>query len=240
MKALVLLAYYERPVMVKGALESLRRQPEGSWRAVMVDDGSKAHGQAVVEAEFSDLLPNFSFVRIEDSISRKVWQGGSRHPHYINEAILAAKEDLVVILCDDDALVPGILDPLLRWHAAWPAQKWSYGHVSVYDPGRESVPWMENHEPRRLDFHLNRRTDPILPAYIVDSSQVVFTRSAFTEETMFPPVNTKNCDAAIFEAMGKKWGRCPFNGLVLQMKGIHKKQMGRVKETAIYTETRET
>jgi glycosyltransferase involved in cell wall biosynthesis len=227
MKALVVLPYYNRPSMVCNALESLRRQGDAAFRVVMVDDGSEVHGQSVVESRFPDLLPRMEFVRIEDTMAQKIWQGGSRHPQFMNEAIERGKEDLVVILCDDDALVPGILDPLLRWHAAHPAEKWSYGHVSVYDPTKEPVPW----EERRLDHPLNRRTDPIFPAYIVDSSQVVFRRDGFTG---FPPVNTKNCDAALFNDMGRKWGRCPFNGLVVQNKAWFKDQMGARKETAIY------
>jgi glycosyltransferase involved in cell wall biosynthesis len=226
--ALILLAYYNRPQMVRGALESLRRQGDAPWRCVMVDDGSEVHGQSVVEREFPDLLPRMEFIRIEDTMAQKIWQGGSRHPQFMNEAIEKATEDLVVVLCDDDALVAGILDPLLRWHMAHPAEKWSYGHVSVYDPSKEPVPW---DAPHRLDWHLNRRTDPIFPAYIVDSSQVAFMRHGFTG---FPAVNTKNCDAALFNDMGRKWGRCPFNGLVLQHKGIMRDQMGNRRETAIY------
>lgn len=228
MNALVILPYYNRPVMVRGALESLRRQGDAPWRCVMVDDGSEVHGQSVVENEFPDLLPRMEFTRIEDTIGQKVWQGGSRHPQFMNEAIEKGREDLVVVLCDDDALMPGVIGKLLMWHSCHPAEKWSYGHVSIYDPTKESVPW--DGEPR-MDWHLNRRTDSIFPAYIVDSSQVVFRREAFTG---FPPVNTKNCDAALFTDMAKKWGRCPFNGLTVQHKGVFSDQMGSRRETMIY------
>ena len=235
MKALVLLAYYNRPVMVRGALESLRRQGDADWRCVMVDDGSEVHGQSVVESLYPDLLPRMEFVRIEDTMAQKIWQGGSRHPQFLNEAVEKALEDLVVVLCDDDALTVGALEALLLWHEKHPEEKWSYGHVSVYDPSKEPVPFGEVHggvrEEKRLDFHLNRRTDPIFPAFIVDSSQVVFMREAFTG---FPPVNTKNCDAALFNDMGRKWGRCLFNGIVVQHKGSFRDQMGSRRETMIY------
>lgn len=227
MDALILLAYYNRPVMVKGALESLRRQGDAPWRCVMVDDGSEVHGQSVVEKEFPDLLPRMEFVRIEDTIGQKIWQGGSRHPQFLNEAVERATEDVVLTLCDDDALFPGMLPLLLRWHESHPEEKWSYGHVSIYDPSKEAVPWGEE----RMDWHLNRRTDSIFPAYIVDSSQVAFRRDAFAG---YPPVNTINNDAAVFETMGKKWGRCPFNGLVIQHKGVFADQMGMRRQTMVY------
>ena len=226
-EALVVLPYFERPVMVRNALESLRRNMDAEWRCVFIDDGSVARGEPIVREAFPDLVDRMEFVRCDDTVQDKIWQGGSRHPHYMNEAIARSRADVVIILCDDDALVEGSVKCLLDWYTAHPEAKWSYGKVSVFDPSKEPVPWGE----RRMNWFLNDAEGDIRPAWRVDSCQVSFRREWMPK---YPEVNTVNNDATMFEGFQRKHGLCPPNGLVVSYKGSFGDQLGRRPETDYY------
>lgn len=219
MKALVLLVYYERPKMVRNALESLLWDQGDDWRCVFLDDGSVAPGRPVAEEVLAPVLDRVEFLNTGDSVAKKKIQNGSRHGEVLNHAVGMATEDVVLTLCDDDALVEGAIPALLRWYEDHPEAKWSYGHVSVYDPSREAVP-----KGRRSPRHwLNRLTTSISPSCMVDSTQV-----SFRMDTMLPFATrqTANLDADIFHRSFAAFGPCPYNGLTVQYKGIHEDQLG--------------
>lgn len=218
-RILVLLAYYNRPKMVLGALESLRRQGDAPFRCVMVDDGSEVRGETLVKG-----YPVSEVRRLEDTEAEKRAQGGSRHGAVMNEIVAAATEEIVLTLCDDDALYDGYLSGLSKWYDEHPDAAWSYGHVSVYDPSMETPPWDEmRNGPWPYGVNCNYWRVPIRPSCSVDSSQVSFRR------TRMPPFQggqTANLDAVIFAQMYDAVGPCPYNGLVAQHKGVHRDQLG--------------
>ena len=53
MKVLILLAYFERPNMIKIALESIKRQSYHNWEVAFCDDGINYLGKPIVEEMFS-------------------------------------------------------------------------------------------------------------------------------------------------------------------------------------------
>jgi hypothetical protein len=220
-RPLVLLPYYERPGLVLNALESLRRQGN-SWDMAFIDDGSRHHGRPIVERALAHHLDHIQFYRTEDSIEDKVRQGGSRIGQIMNDAVKASNADIVVILCDDDALVEGYLDALSVWYAQHPGQPWSYCHVVVWDPTQGSVPW--GAEVTR-DHPLNAKVGPLFPSSVLDSSQVTFRRECF-DVSSFPSIAPKNHDAAIFDTVSRLFGPCHFNGLRGQYKAFFHDQLG--------------
>lgn len=215
MKALVLLPYFERPQMVRGALESLLWDQGTDWNLYFIDDGSVAMGERVVREVLKDHLDRVEFDYIPDTIEQKMKQGGSRHGAYMNERIARGTEDIVVCLCDDDALIEGYIPALLKWYEANPGAAWSYGKVSVYDPSKEAVP----RGRRSPNFFSNKTKGPVNPSCIVDSSQVSFRRS---EMEAYKAPQTANLDASIFVAMFHRHGPCPPNEIPAQYKAIHK------------------
>lgn len=208
----VILVGCDRPKMIQRALSSIPCECSVSF----IDDSSKE----------SIPLPSLSWRgfrrwKVGDSIEQKVRQGGSRHGQYINEAIETSTEEIVVILCDDDALVPGSIPLLTQYYIDNPDVVWSYSHVLEYDPLRpfDSV-------TSHTKYNVFR--DPIFPSCRVDSSQVTYRRSAFLaySQLRYDYPQTRNLDAKFFSKMASLYGLCPFNGVVLQYKAVFRDQLG--------------
>jgi cellulose synthase/poly-beta-1,6-N-acetylglucosamine synthase-like glycosyltransferase len=220
-KALIVLAYYERPNMVRNALNSIARQGASNWDLAVIDDGSPTPVEPIVREILSSYQDRIKFYRCEDTKEQKLAQGGSRHGAYINQAMTESDADYVVILCDDDALVDGSIRKLINYYDTNPGSKWSYGHVIPYDPSRGPPPFNTTKAPK---IWLNK-TGSINPACQVDSSQVSFRRQ-YILEVGYPSPMTAALDAAVFNEMHRRHGLCPFNGVVVQHKGSFSGQMG--------------
>jgi len=223
MPALIICVYYDRPQIVRGALESLRRQTSRDWHLSFIDDGSPNPGEPIVREILSEHLDRITFYRCEDTKEQKLAQGGSRHGAFMNQAMAEAKvapSDPVLVLCDDDALVETCVGNVVNWYQRNPGQVWSYGHVIPYDPSKGPPPWGAK-TPR---IWLNK-TGTIAPACQVDSSQVTF-RLEKIREIGYPSPMTSALDAAVFTEFHRRHGGCPFTGFTQQFKGVFNDQLG--------------
>ena len=253
LKFLIILAYYDRPRMVRNALESIRDQDYDNWYLSVIDDGSRNSCLPALEEILGEKLGKCSIMGhnaytrstyrvyekgiyhyIMDSPEDKKEQGGSRHPQWMNNEILdwdGGDEDIVVVLCCDDGLFPSALKNLNEYYKANPEVNHSYSHVAVYDP------LVEKPQPEFKDrpFWLNHGKD-IDSAYCrVDSSMVTYRKKYFTKHGVrYPSPHYRALDAALYNQLDQ-FGPCKFNGVVAQYKGSHPSQLSyRVSEEDIY------
>jgi glycosyltransferase involved in cell wall biosynthesis len=107
----------------------------------------------------------------------------------MNKAIEESDSDIVIVLCDDDALFPDYLTNLNKFYEDNPDKSWCYSHVKFYNPEIETYieavesPYDKSFNVASLNYH----TTPIAPSCMVDSSQVSFRRNAFTDNQVWFP-----------------------------------------------------
>jgi glycosyltransferase involved in cell wall biosynthesis len=228
-KVLIILVYYNRPSIVLNALESIQELNYENFEVHLIDDGSEFKGQEVVEKHFPSLLNKFSFKYIEDTVETKKQRGGSVFGNYINQKIKESDSDIVITLCDDDALFPNYLNDLNMFFNKNPNEMWCYCYVKFYNPEKNHYK-TATEKPDNPTFNtstLNSHTGKIIPSCRVDSSQVAFRRYAFIKGNVwFPYPQTADLDRYVFERMVTKWGLCPFLGTYGQYKGWFENQLG--------------
>lgn len=223
MTALIVLVYFDRPNMVRYALESIRDLTTDRWHLAFIDDGSITPGQPIVQDVLRDHADRTWFYLGNDSEAVKRAQNGSRHGEAMTAAIRDCPGDIVTILCDDDALIPDGLEKVLDWYTDNPEAMYSWSRVRTFDPfqGKPGP-----HVPPRADG-LNRHQGTISPSCMVDSSQVTFRASAVRDDGChYPALGTCALDASMFEQLQERYGLCPANGIELQYKAEFDDQMG--------------
>lgn len=220
-RILILLFYYNRPNLVKVALNSIKNNNYNNWELAFIDDGSEVEGKPIVEEILSDYIDNIKFYNTNDSIVDKLNRNkeeGSIFGKYAQQAIEESNADLVLMLCDDDALYPEYLNNLNKYFKDHPDEKYVYSHIHTYDP---VLIKLEDNPPYE-DHHLNKDW-PLNPFFNIDMSQVSWRRQEFIDNDIkFPYPMTVNLDALIFSQMHNKFGDCKFSGFIGQYKAIYK------------------
>lgn len=226
----IVLAYYKRPQIVLNALQSISTQLYQNWHLTFIDDSGDNQYEGILGKCGID-MNKVAYVASFDSEAQKRVQGGSRHGFFINEAVRQSDADVIIILCDDDALSPHYLAQLDTFYSKYAEVPWAYSKVSYYNPEVES--YMQSCDEFSLSvatssvIDLNSNTEPINPDCKCDASQVSFRRKCFTEGGIwFPFPQTKNLDSAIFQAMYSRWGDCYPTNFYGQCKGVFKDQLG--------------
>lgn len=229
MKFLIILFYYERPELLKRALESVRQQ-QGDWEICLIDDGNFFKARDVL-LEDMRIGHKISLIEINDheymKKNREVTKGagGSVIGAYANVALATTDADYALILCDDDVLEPNYLYELSQYYIKNPQIKYSYCHLKFQNP--LTLETEENEYTR----YLNSKTHPINPVNELDSSQISWNVRAWREgEISFPFPHTVSLDREIYSQMFARWGECEFNGIIGQTKGIHNGQLIHRKE----------
>lgn len=212
--------------MVWNALTSVLKSTYDNWFLTLIDDsGNRGFEEVFNSYNFDKSKSKYLSIGITDEEKQKM--GGSIFGNFINEAIVNVDSDVIIILCDDDALTHHYMEKLNEYYINNPNVMWSYCHVSFYNPNEQ--PYTEailRDSTGRLNF-LNNSTTPIKPRNTVDSSQVSFRRRTFIEnDTWFPFPKTANLDADIFRDLYDKIGDCPFNNIIGQCKASFSDQLG--------------
>ena len=229
-KIQVVLAYYKRPNIVLNALNSLKLSNYSNWQLDFVDDS----GDDLYKGTLFTLGLDSSKVHYHptyDSDQQKIAQGGSRHGKFINKVIRESDSEIVLILCDDDALLPDYMIHLNEFYSKNPSVMWAYSKVKYYNPLIETYLQAEDNLQRVQGYgavaDLNQHTQPINPDCACDASQVSFRRRCFTEkEIWFPYPQTRNLDSAIYNKMYEAWGACYPTSTYGQCKGVFSDQLG--------------
>lgn len=224
----ILLPYYKRPQIVLNTLNSIKNSSYDNWHLTFIDDsGDDSFRSTIMNFGFDD--SKFTYVPIMMSDQEKIDVGDSMHGKFMNEAIINSDADIILPICDDDALVYDYMEKLNDYYNSDESIVWSYCHINYYDPYKEtyleSTPETDNGS---LNYpYLNSNTESLNPHMCKDFSQVTFRRKCFTETNIFYPYpKTHDLDAYIFEKFFHVWGPCPFNGLRGQHKGWHYEQLG--------------
>lgn len=228
MKVLILLTYYNRPKMVKNALNSIKESTYKNWELAVVDDGSMFEAKPVVEKMFNEEeLSKTKFYNTHDTVENKK-ERGSIFGSFFNIAMSESDADLVIMLCDDDALYPDYLENSVKYFTDNPEEKYCYSHVIQFNPLVEDY-----HGKEKTDIFMNKTWD-IDPANNVDASQVCWKRelSVGEDAVLFPYPQTKNLDASFYGGLFKKIGVCKYSGFISQYKGMHEHQLGVTGENS--------
>lgn len=223
LKFLILLFYYNRPKMVRNALRSIKELDYDNFEIAFIDDGSAEEKRLdLVVPEFLYHLPAGALKHyyISDTPDDKIRQGGSRFGLFANEAILKSDADIIVPLCDDDALIKDSLGNLNNWFQENPSEMYCYSHVRIFNAEEES-PFYIGKRP-----HWTNRTERIQPSCAVDSSQVVFRKECFEDGVGYDFPRTKDLDADLFTKLFVKYGYCPYTGFDTQYKNYSPSQLG--------------
>lgn len=222
-KILIILLYWDRPKMVRNALNSIKEMHYDNWELAFIDDGSETPGRPIVEEILGDQLHKIKFTRTETTMAERFSPGSSIGLH-MNNAVRASDADLVMILCDDDAIHPDYCTNMNAFFESHPEEVWGYSHVIAFDPEHQDY----HTAPLTPGFSYNGHTQPIAPSCAVDSSQVVY-RADCTRvrgvEWIYP--QTGCLDANFYERMLPVYGKCPWMGFVGQYKAVFPDQMGR-------------
>ena len=227
MKILILMAYYNRPEMVKLSIQSILNQSHLDWELAFVDDGSEIPGEPIVREILFEHLDKVKFYNTNHSVEQKLVQGGSMFGSMWNDAMYNTNADIGIMLCDDDALAPEYLAGLNDYYSNHNEVNYSYGHISPFSP--------KNYKdikdvPLTLAFHLNH-TVPIDPYCKVDASQVSWRIKPVIEHSIkFIYPKTTDLDANFYRLLYNSFSDCIFNNLVAQHKGWHSDQMGKRSE----------
>jgi glycosyltransferase involved in cell wall biosynthesis len=230
LKFLIILIYYKRPTIVLNALESIKNLSYNNWQLDFIDDSGNE--------EFKETLLNYgldnskvNYISINDSESNKISQGGSRHGAFMNNSIHNSDSDIIIVLCDDDALVNGYFEYLNEYYQLNPEVNWAYSKVLFFDPTKEhytnSTSYPRYNHAGSTYHNLNKYENPINPHCKVDSSQVSFRTKVLKEgKIYYPSPQTRNLDAHIFEEICSKFGYCYPTFTYGQYKGAFKDQLG--------------
>lgn len=231
LKILILMSYYNRPLLVRNALNSILRANERyqNWHLAFGDDGSKVHGRPIVEEILKDHLDQITFVRNEMTFEDKVKQGlilGKM----ANDVMRESDADIAFILCDDDEITPWYLKRLAGFFSNHPRILYCYSKVFMYNP---LVQKSEDVKKQAVG-KFNKWDEPINPVGKVDASQVAWRLDCckvhgawFKESTKQVPGKpwTKDTDKSFFENLYDKCGPCKPTGFVGQFKGVHDYQL---------------
>ena len=231
-KLLMLLVYYERPELVKNALNSIKELDYENWELAFIDDASQTPGEPIARSILSEReLAKTTFYRCEDSVGQKMAQGGSRHGQYMNEAIINSDAEYFVIICDDDAIRPTYfkeLDAVL----AQKAYPYMYSKVMFFNPTRQSYKDATEQATESFagsTYSINHE-HPLRPICMIDGSQLVCNVQCFKDKQVaFPFPRTRMLDAAIYQQLYDLYGDCYPTKLFGLYKAAFAEQMGNVQ-----------
>lgn len=224
----LMIAYYKRPTIVLNALNSIKEAKYDNWHLTFIDDsGNEDFKETLFNMGFDDDKITYKPIMMTDF--EKIENGGSVFGKYVNETIQNTDSDIVILICDDDALFPDYMENLNKFYNENPDKMWAYSHVKFFNPEIETYKEAKD-LPTDMSFNtsnLNQYTVPILPSCKVDSSQVSFRKEAFTKSNLwYPYPHTMDLDRNVFEKMGNYWGPCHFADCYGQCKGWFENQLG--------------
>jgi hypothetical protein len=232
LKILILLFYYKRPQMVRNAIDSILNSTYDNYEVAFINDSGELSSDHVLDyIKETKSYSKFKQYNINQSDEEKLSQGGSIFGKYANQAIQESDSDIVIMLCDDDALDHDYLENLNQYYGKNKSILWSYGYVKYYNPSIESyteaIDSYGSRELRGSVDDLNRNTSALNPYCQCDASQVSFRRECFTEKDVwFSFPLTRNLDASIYRDMFNKIGWCYPNKFYTQCKGAFPDQLG--------------
>lgn len=227
---LILLTYYNRPKLVRNALNSILKVNvhHQNWKLVFGDDASPIPGEPIAREILADHVHQIEFIRKETTLQEKINNGISLGA-YANEILRNTDAEIIVPLNDDDELHPEYFSKLNYFLTMHPEVLYCYSNIHLYNPLNQKAEDVDN-----ISGSYNELTGPINLYGKCDASQVAwriscnrehgawFAESTLTESDM---PWAKNTDAEFFNNLYEKCGPAHYSGFVSQYKGIHNYQL---------------
>lgn len=215
-KILIILCYFNRPKMVKNALESIILTNYQNWVLGFCDDGSDLSVEPIVREILKDHLDKVVF--FSNFLPKKHGMQG----FLMNRAIRETEADIGIMLCDDDALHPDYLFKINNFFTNNSYHS-CYSNVILYNPLVESFKDVLGRKPEGI---LNSYKKPIKCSCKVDSSQVAWRINCNKKGNIwFDYPRERDHDSSFFIKLNNKYGLTQYSGFIGQFKGIHQKQL---------------
>lgn len=164
------MSYFQRPKLVRNALQSILRANEfhQDWVLAFGDDGSDIPGAPIVEEIMKDHMGQVTLVHTGMTFEDKI-RDGLVLGHHCNRVIRESDADIGVMFCDDDELHPMYLKNLSDYFDSHPEILYSYSKIHLFNPLKQKSTNVDN-----LDSKYNQWDGPINPVNRVDASQVAW------------------------------------------------------------------
>lgn len=226
----ILCSYYNRPILVKNALNSIlaAHKYHQNWRLTFGDDNSPIPGRPIVETILKEHLDKVTFIQTGMTFEDKIREGISLGK-YANKVIAESDADVFVVMGDDDELHPEYLMRLSDFFSSNPQVLYCYSKLYVYNPLYQKSADVTNPGNK-----YNQWWEPIVPMGKVDATQVAWRRECCVKYDAWFVDNTKqvtgkpwarDTDISFFDRLYLKCGLCHPTGIFAQYKGIHDYQL---------------
>lgn len=227
---LILLTYYNRPKLVRNALNSIIKSNvyHQNWKLIFGDDASPIPGEPICREILFDHIDQIEFIRKETTLQEKL-DSGIRLGKYANEILRETDAEIVVPLNDDDELHPEYLSKLNYYMTECPEVLYCYSNIHLYNPL-----FQKSEDVHNISGPYNQYTEPLNLFGKCDASQVAWKVSCNKEYGAWFPETTvrdndmpwaTNTDAEFFNVLYDKCGPAYYSGFVSQYKGIHDYQL---------------
>lgn len=224
LKIQILFFYYERPILAKNALQSIKESTYNNYLIDFIDDSedSKPGYELFKEYFYTDVRGHY--IHTNDTLEKKKARGGSMFGYHATEVMKHSKADICIMLCDDDALYPDYLEKLNIYYNENTEINYSYGRLICYNP------LIEKYDDIKYRTEYSQYLSwghPLNPFCQVDSSQVSWRLPEANKENIsFAYPRNRNLDADIYAKMFNAWGSCVCNDSIAQFKGQFSNQLG--------------
>jgi len=231
LKILILMPYYNRPILVKNALNSILESNNfhQNWILLFGDDGSDIPGKPIVENILGEFKDKIIFFETNNSIEEKL-KNGLMLGKYANEIIKNSDADLGIFLCDDDELVPSYLHNLNNFFIQNKNIDYCYSKIYLYNPLFQKSKNINN---KIQENKYNQYKTPINPVGKLDASQICWRISCCKEKNAWFNETTKledkpyllDTDFSFFKNLFDICGPCYPTNFFSQFKAIHEYQL---------------
>lgn len=223
LKILILLFYYNRPKMVRSAIQSIIESDYKNWELAFIDDSDIPESDIDLGLIFPpEDLHKIKIYKTNDTRANKLARGGSVFGGFANQAIQDSNANIVIMLCDDDALIPDYLTNLNNFYKNHININYAHSHVIEFNPLIEDY---KNKSKTQSALNFN---GPIVPYNNVDASQVSWRIECSKNGGIwFPSPKTNALDYVVYTQLFNKYGNCEFTGFDGQYKAFHDRQLGR-------------
>lgn len=229
-RVLIILAYFERPVLIRNALNSIKASHKHyqNWELAFCDDGSLKPGEPVAREILGEFVDRIRFYNTNSTTEEKMKHGGRTGEMY-NQAIRDSDAEYAIIVCDDDELHPEYLKKLADYFKKNPRVNYCYSKVIPYNPliqtAHDAI-----HSPIKLNVapcYLNNYNEPTNCSGKVDSAQVAWRTLCNKKLGAWYTSPASTClDLKFYNSLFDAAKDGHPTGFVAQFKGFHEKQLG--------------
>lgn len=213
MQAQIFLLYYDRPVMVCEAVQSVLAQSSGDWILEFIDDGSPRSGREAVQVD--DPRIRWWNTRRERSV------GG-----LMTELMCGSGADISFILCDDDWLDPYYVQNCLDWRKINRTIAHAFSSVQL-EFGPLPVSWQGFASSLSATCPYNQWKCDISPHLAIEGCQYVWDRGCAVGRGITFSDEVSCLDSRFMYDMYRLLGKCVRMPRLGQHKRLHGGQLSR-------------